>query len=166
MSLCSFHVGPLQVLEGHYEVPPEPSLLHAEVPQLSQPVLTGEMLKPCDQHHGPLLDLLQQFHVLLVLVVPVLQLESHKSRTTSLNLMIILLLIQPRLQLAFWVASARCCLMLIFHQPTLPNLFPQGMLSLLSSHITQQSLCKWIKSQISTHEGLDIINLSVQKNKN
>ena len=35
MSLPSFPVGPLQVLEGLYKVCPEPSLLQAEEPQLS-----------------------------------------------------------------------------------------------------------------------------------
>jgi len=39
---------PLQVLEGHYEVPPEPSLC-AEVPQLSQPVPIGKVLKPSSE---------------------------------------------------------------------------------------------------------------------
>ena len=38
-SLASFPVGPLQVLEDRYMVPPlEPSLLQAEESQLSQPV--------------------------------------------------------------------------------------------------------------------------------
>ena len=38
--LCSFM---LMILKGHYQVISQPSLLHAEQPQLSQPVLTGEV---------------------------------------------------------------------------------------------------------------------------
>ena len=50
-----------------YMVPQEPSLLQAEKPQLSQPVLIGEVLQPCDHLCGPPLDLLQHLHVLPVL---------------------------------------------------------------------------------------------------
>jgi len=35
---------PLQVLEGGYKGTPEPSLLQAEQPELSGPVLVGELL--------------------------------------------------------------------------------------------------------------------------
>ncbi|KAK4816254.1 hypothetical protein QYF61_013888 [Mycteria americana] len=42
----------------------------AEQPQLSQPVLVGEMLQPSDHFCGPPLDLLQELHVLLVLRAP------------------------------------------------------------------------------------------------
>ena len=66
-SLPSFPVGPLQVLEGHYKVSSEPSLLQAEQPQLSQPVPVGEVLQPSDHLCGLSLGLLQQLHVLLVL---------------------------------------------------------------------------------------------------
>ncbi|KAK4822002.1 hypothetical protein QYF61_006616 [Mycteria americana] len=69
-SLFSFLVGPLQVLEGCYKVSPEPSLLCTEQPQLSQPVLIGELLQPSDHLRGPPLDLLQQVHVLLMLGAP------------------------------------------------------------------------------------------------
>ena len=51
-----------QVLEGHCYAPPEPSLLQAEEPQPSQPVLVGEVLQPSDHLRGLLLDLLQQLH--------------------------------------------------------------------------------------------------------
>ena len=44
-SLPSFLVGLLQLLEGHYKVPPEPSLLQAEEPQLSQAAPVGEALQ-------------------------------------------------------------------------------------------------------------------------
>ncbi|NXG92460.1 QSPP protein, partial [Stercorarius parasiticus] len=52
--------GPLQVLEGHYKVSLEPSLLQAEQPQLSQPVLIGEVLQPFDHLRGSPLDPFQQ----------------------------------------------------------------------------------------------------------
>lgn len=45
----------------------EPSLLQAEQPHLSQPVLIGEMLQPSDHPCGPPLDSIQQIYVLLVL---------------------------------------------------------------------------------------------------
>ncbi|KAK4810863.1 hypothetical protein QYF61_008835 [Mycteria americana] len=73
----------LKILEGCYKVSPQPSLLQAEQPQLSQPVLVGEVLQPSDHLHGPPLDSLQQLHVLLVLRAPeldaVLQVRSHQS---------------------------------------------------------------------------------------
>ena len=63
---------------------PEPSLLHAEEPKLSQLVLIGEVLHTSDHLHGPSLDPLQQLHALLVLRAPeldaVLQVGSHESR--------------------------------------------------------------------------------------
>jgi len=38
------------------KVAPDPSLLQAEPPQLSQPVLVGEVLQPSDHLRGPPLD--------------------------------------------------------------------------------------------------------------
>ena len=85
----SLPVGPLQVLEGHCKVSLEPSLLQSEIPQLSQPVLMGEVLQPSDQLHGPPLHPLQQLHVLLVLGAPeldaLLQVGSHESRVEGQN---------------------------------------------------------------------------------
>ncbi|KAK4814100.1 hypothetical protein QYF61_008195 [Mycteria americana] len=78
-----------KILEGCSKVSPQPSLLQAEQPQLSQPVLVGEVLQPLDHFHGPPLDLLQQLHVLLVLRAPeldaVLQVRSHQSRVEGQN---------------------------------------------------------------------------------
>ncbi|KAK4812466.1 LOW QUALITY PROTEIN: hypothetical protein QYF61_026459 [Mycteria americana] len=74
----------LKILAGCYKVSPQPSLLQAEQPQLSQPVLVGEVLQPSHHFRGPPLDPLQQLHVLLVLRDPeldtVLQVGSHQSR--------------------------------------------------------------------------------------
>ncbi|KAK4828770.1 hypothetical protein QYF61_000795 [Mycteria americana] len=88
-SLSSFLVGPLQVLEGCYKVSPEPSLLQAEQPQLSQPFFTGEVIQPSDHLCGPPLDSLQQVHVLLMLGAPevnvVLQVGSHESGVEGEN---------------------------------------------------------------------------------
>ena len=44
----------LQVLEGCYKVCLQPSLLWTEQPQLSLPVLIGEVLQPSDHFCGPL----------------------------------------------------------------------------------------------------------------
>ena len=105
-SLPSFPVGPLQTVEGHYKVPPEPSLLQAEQTQLSQPVPISKALQPSDHFHGPPLDLLQQPYVLLMLraleVDAVLQVGSHESRIEGQNDMLVtLLLMEPRILLAF-----------------------------------------------------------------
>ena len=51
-SLSILPLGPLQVLEGCYKVTPETSLLQAEQPQLSQPVLVGEVLPSCDSQQS------------------------------------------------------------------------------------------------------------------
>ncbi|KAK4831823.1 hypothetical protein QYF61_019346 [Mycteria americana] len=73
----------LKVLEGCYKVSPQPSLLQAEQPQLSQPVFIGEVHQPSDHLRGPPLGLLKQVHVLLMLgtteLNTVLQAGSHKS---------------------------------------------------------------------------------------
>ncbi|KAK4822675.1 hypothetical protein QYF61_019042 [Mycteria americana] len=88
-SLSSFLVGPLQAVEGCYKVSPEPSLLQAKQPQLSQPVFIGVVLQPSDHLCGPPLDSLQQVHVLLMLGTPepnaVLQVGSHESRVEGEN---------------------------------------------------------------------------------
>lgn len=68
-------------------------------------------LQPSHHHHGPLLDLLQQLHVLLALRAPeldaILQVRSHESRAGGQNhlfeLLVMLLLMQPRICLAFWL---------------------------------------------------------------
>ncbi|KAK4826015.1 hypothetical protein QYF61_003788, partial [Mycteria americana] len=60
----------LEVLEGCYKVSPEPSLLQAEQPQLSQPVFKAEVLQLSDHLRGSCQDLLQQAHVLLMLGAP------------------------------------------------------------------------------------------------
>ncbi|KAK4820994.1 hypothetical protein QYF61_009460 [Mycteria americana] len=60
----------LKILRGWNKVSLQPSLLQAEQPQLSQPVLVAEVLQPSDHFCGPPLDPLQQLHVLLVLRAP------------------------------------------------------------------------------------------------
>jgi len=61
---------PLQALEGHNKVSPQPSLLQAEQPQLSHPFLLGEVFQTSDHLHGHPLDPLQRAHVLLMLGAP------------------------------------------------------------------------------------------------
>jgi len=67
----------------------EPSLLQAEQPQLSQPLLTGEVFQPFDHLCGPPLDPLQQVHVCSVLRAPELdaglQVGSHESGVEGQN---------------------------------------------------------------------------------
>ncbi|KAK4806889.1 hypothetical protein QYF61_012610 [Mycteria americana] len=58
------------LLKGCNKVSPEPSLLQAEQPQLSQPFFIGEVFQPSDHFCGLPLDPLQQVHVFLVLRAP------------------------------------------------------------------------------------------------
>ncbi|KAK4829553.1 hypothetical protein QYF61_005222 [Mycteria americana] len=77
------------LLEGCCKVFPQPSLLQAEQPQLSQPGLVGEVLQPSDHLCGPPLDPLQQLHVLPVLRTPgldaALQVGSQQSGAEGQN---------------------------------------------------------------------------------
>ncbi|KAK4831083.1 hypothetical protein QYF61_015281 [Mycteria americana] len=77
------------ILKGCNKVSPEPSLLQAEQPQLSQPFLIGDVFHPSDHFCGPPLDPLQQVHVFPVLRAPeldaVLQVGSHQSRVEGQN---------------------------------------------------------------------------------
>ena len=62
---------------------PEPSLLQAEQPQLSQPFLLQEVFHPLDHFYGPVVDPLLHIHLFLVLGPPwldtILQVGSHQS---------------------------------------------------------------------------------------
>ena len=75
-------ISPLYKLRGHNKVSPQPSLLQAEQPKLSQPFLIEEVFQPSDHFHGPPLDLLKQVHVFPVLRAPELdagcQVGSHQ----------------------------------------------------------------------------------------
>ena len=88
MSLSSFPGGPFRYWKAALRSP-EPSLLQAEQPQLSQPFLTAEVLQPSDHLCGPPLDPLQHVHVFLVLRAPELdaqlQTGSHHSRPEGQN---------------------------------------------------------------------------------
>jgi len=93
------------MLEGCNKVSLESFLLQTEQPQLSQPFLTGEVVQPSKHCCSPPLDLLQQ--------VPVSRpgcrtrgrvLSEQTSRITFLVLMVM----QPRVGLSFWAASAYC----------------------------------------------------------
>ena len=75
-------------MEGHNKVSLELSLLQAEQPQLSQPVLIGEVLQPSDNFCQPSLAL-QRVHVFPVLKAPELdaglQVRSHQSGAEGQN---------------------------------------------------------------------------------
>ena len=62
-SVSSLSVASLQILKGCYQMSLKPSLLQAEQPQLSQPVLIGEVFQTLDHFCGSPLDVLQQVHV-------------------------------------------------------------------------------------------------------
>ena len=63
----------------------------------------------------------------------VLQVRSHKSRVegrrTSLDLLVMLLLMQPRIQSAFWAASTHCQLTFSLSSVRIPKSFSSGLLS-------------------------------------
>ena len=66
-SLSPSFLCPPLILKGHYQVTSEPSLLQAEQPQLSQPVLIGEEIHPLYHFCGTPLHVLQQVHISPVL---------------------------------------------------------------------------------------------------
>ncbi|KAM9644853.1 uncharacterized protein ACIBXB_013062 [Morphnus guianensis] len=88
-SVSIFLISPFYILKGCSKVSLEPSLLQAEQPQLSQPVLTGEVFHPSDHFCGPPLDPLQEAHVFPVLRTPeleaALQVGSHQSGAEGQN---------------------------------------------------------------------------------
>ena len=75
----SFFWPPLYILKGHFPVTSEPSLFHTAQPQLSQPVLTGEVFHPLVYFCDPSLDAIQQIHVTPVLRTPYLD-TVHQAR--------------------------------------------------------------------------------------
>ncbi|KAK4830703.1 hypothetical protein QYF61_012872 [Mycteria americana] len=87
-----FSTPSLQVFIYIDKMSPQPSLLQAQQSQLSQPFLIGEMLQSLHHLHGPLLDSLQRG----------LTSAEQRGRITSLNLLAILCLMQPRITLAFF----------------------------------------------------------------
>ena len=70
-------------MKGHNKLSPEPFLLQAKQPPLSQPFLIGDVFHPSDHFYGPPLDPLQWVHVFPVLRAPgldlILQVGSHNS---------------------------------------------------------------------------------------
>ncbi|KAK4814241.1 LOW QUALITY PROTEIN: hypothetical protein QYF61_012737 [Mycteria americana] len=74
--ICSISFPGTEAPFKYWKVSPQPSLLQAEQPQLSQPVLVGEVLQPSDHLRGPPVDSLQQLHVLLVLRAPDIVLQD------------------------------------------------------------------------------------------
>ena len=131
----------LQVLEGHNEDSPEPSLLQANEAQFPQPFFIGEVLQPTDHLCGPPLDLLQQLRTLPVLGAPawiqyfrwVLIRAEQRGTITSLALLATPLLMQPRILLAFQAARAHCWLMTSFSSIRTPTFFSLELVSMSSS---------------------------------
>jgi len=79
----------LQILQGHNEVSPQPSLFRAEQGQFVQPILVEDVLQSLEYFHGPPLYPLQKLHIFPVLGSPdleaVLQLGTHKGRVEGDN---------------------------------------------------------------------------------
>jgi len=85
-----FPIDPPEVLKGRRRVSLQPSLHQAQQPQVSQPVLLGEVLQPSGHFCGPPLCPLQQCRVFLVLrahpeLDAGLQVGSHQSRVEGQN---------------------------------------------------------------------------------
>ena len=98
------------------------SLLQTEHTQVSQPIFVREVFQPSDCFQDPPLDLIQQLHILLVLVAPdlhaVLQMGlmrvEQREPITSLSLLPTLLLVQPRILMASRDTNTYYCFMLSF----------------------------------------------------
>ena len=105
------------------------------------------MFHPLDHPCGPPLDSLQQAHVSPVLGVQSWTQDSrwgltraeYRGRIPSLDLLAMLLLMQPRAQLAFWAARAHCCVILSFLSTSTLTSFSAGLLSIHS--LPNLSLC-------------------------
>ena len=88
--LSGFPVDSLLVQKDCTEISLGPSLLQVEKPQSSQPVLIGELLQPPDHSCGPALGVLQQLHILIIMLgTPelntVLQVGPHNNRAGGDN---------------------------------------------------------------------------------
>lgn len=124
------------VWDGCTKVSLEPPLSRLNSPT-SQSFFIAEVLQPSVH----VCDLLQQLHISLVLGAPelgaVLRVRSHVSSLEGANccprLPAMLLLMQPRTQLDFWAASARCQLMSNFSSTSIPRSFSLGLFSIHSS---------------------------------
>lgn len=64
-------------MKEYSEVIPQPSLLQPEQTQLSQLVITGEVLQRPDHIYGLPLDTFEQVHVVLLLTAPELNSELY-----------------------------------------------------------------------------------------
>lgn len=94
-----------------------------------------------------------------------------KRRISSLELLVTLLLIQPRIPLAFWAVSAHCCFCLVFHQPSspAPSASLQGSIHFLLSldfmpktATTQET--DWMALKVLSNAKASIIPIFQQKN--
>jgi len=111
---------------------------------LLQPYFIGEVLQPSDRLSWLALYPLQQLHVFRVLRTTGLVMVLREGRAEWGNhlplLAAILLLMQPRILLAFCPKSARCWLTLSFSSIRTARSFSVGLLSMSSS----LSLCMYL----------------------
>ena len=92
----------------------------------------GEVLQPSDHLHSPLLHSLKQVHAFWCWVPPSRTQDcewgligAERGDNHLFDLLARLILMQPKIQVAFWVASAHCWLLLSFsstrtHAPPVP----------------------------------------------
>jgi len=119
MPVPIFPIDFLEVLKGCNKVSLEPSLFQAEQPQLSQLFLIGEVLQHSDYFCGLLWTRSNSSMSFLCWGLQSwtqdcrwgLTRAEQRGRIPSLALLATLLLMQPRVWLAFWAASARWWLM-------------------------------------------------------
>ena len=116
----------------------ESTLPQAKQAQFHQPFFLGEALQPSDHLCGPPMNPLQQRRIFLVLEAPdldtVFQMGPHKGWVEGdhhpLSLLTTPLLMQPRIELAFWIAREHCQLMSIFLYTRTLKSFSTGLFSI------------------------------------
>ena len=83
---------------------------------------------------------------------------EQRGRIPSLDLLVTLLVMQPRTQLAFWAASAHCHLMLSFLSTNTPKSFFSGLLSIRS--LPSLSLCSGLPRPMGRTLHLALLNFT------
>jgi len=146
-SVPFFLTSSLLILKDCSQISLESSHLQAEQPQFAQPVLMLVLFYPLDHFCVPRLGMLQQVHVSPVLRTPhlstVLQERSQHCTITSLDLLIILLLMHSMTKLAY-EGTLLAHVQLVIHQ--YPGPFRQSWVP--SLHL-QLVLTVWVaKTQV------------------
>lgn len=140
----------------HWWDPLKISLLQGEQLQFSCP--SRQVLQDHNHLHGPSMELLQDVHISLVLGSPALQVCLTRARQgwriTSLDLLAMLCLMQPRRLLAAFAARAHCRLLVNLVSTGIPRYFSTKLLSSSSAPI-----CTGTLSYSFPHIGLPLVAL-------